>query len=334
MKYMQVICFLIALICQNKTHCFSLQEDISFLAKGPINAVAWHKNQLLAIAACRNRISVFSQNEKNLFSLGLKGHIQKVNTVAWRQEPLIENTKKPDIILASGSDDTTIKLWSMNEEGCKQTLTGHSGSVTTLAWHPCTQNFLASGSSDSTVKLWDISQKEPMLAEYKAGGFISIITWSDDGKYLAVASQTISNNNATNIITILSLEDKKLNVYAMYKKHTKKINGFVFLNNTRLLSCGDDGVLFSYDIQKKQMVSGMQLGDKIPCIARIKIKDTNFILIGFKANIELWEEKKDFNIDYIKSIPAHKKNVSCLLIDQETLFSGSEDMYVKQWNIQ
>ena len=59
-------------------------------------------------------------------------------------------------LLASGSSDNTVKLWSMTDYSLVKTLTGHTGSVNSVAISSDCK-ILASGSSDSTVKLWDLT---------------------------------------------------------------------------------------------------------------------------------------------------------------------------------
>ena len=60
-------------------------------------------------------------------------------------------------LLATGSDDDTVKLWRLSSDNssatCVATLAAHSGSVFSVAFHP-TAPLLATGSWDSTVKLW------------------------------------------------------------------------------------------------------------------------------------------------------------------------------------
>ncbi|MCG8362118.1 MAG: hypothetical protein MJA27_02150, partial [Pseudanabaenales cyanobacterium] len=58
-------------------------------------------------------------------------------------------------LLASGDFDATIHLWDTKTWDCIQTLTGHDGVISGLAFHPC-QPILASGGEDETIRLWDI----------------------------------------------------------------------------------------------------------------------------------------------------------------------------------
>jgi WD40 repeat protein len=57
-------------------------------------------------------------------------------------------------MLASGSDDYTIKLWDAKTGLELQTLKGHSDSVQSVAFSHDSQ-MLALGSYDYTIKLWD-----------------------------------------------------------------------------------------------------------------------------------------------------------------------------------
>jgi WD40 repeat protein len=59
--------------------------------------------------------------------------------------------------LASGSGDTTVRLWDLSDArhpAPLATLTGHTDVVWGVAFSPDGQ-ILASGSSDATVRLWD-----------------------------------------------------------------------------------------------------------------------------------------------------------------------------------
>src|SRR5947208_2107336 len=74
----------------------------------------------------------------------LRGHKGRIGRIAW----------SPDgRMLASGSEDTTIRLWNPETGECMQTFEGHKGAVWSVAFHPTGQT-LASGSQDRTVKLW------------------------------------------------------------------------------------------------------------------------------------------------------------------------------------
>ena len=62
---------------------------------------------------------------------------------------------KPSPLLASGSDDQTIRLWDSKSGNCLHILRGHSSRVWSVAFN-ANGAMLASGSEDQTIRLWDV----------------------------------------------------------------------------------------------------------------------------------------------------------------------------------
>jgi len=69
-----------------------------------------------------------------------------------------------DQVIASASEDMTVKVWGIPEGGLTANLEtplvdlhGHSRKVSLLRFHPTAENVLMSAGGDQNVKLWDIS---------------------------------------------------------------------------------------------------------------------------------------------------------------------------------
>ncbi len=58
--------------------------------------------------------------------------------------------------LASGSADTTIKLWDISTQQCTATLSGHKDKVQSIEFNPAEFNVLLSGAYDQTVRVQDV----------------------------------------------------------------------------------------------------------------------------------------------------------------------------------
>ena len=114
--------------------------------------------------------------------------------------PLLENTLtghshwvtsvgfSPDgQTLASGSLDSTIKLWDVQTGKVRHTLAGHSFGVLSVGFSPDGQT-LASGSWDNTIKLWDVQTGK--LRHTLTGHSYRVwsVEFSPDGQTLASGS--------------------------------------------------------------------------------------------------------------------------------------------------
>lgn len=102
-----------------------------------------------------------------------------------------------EYILASGSTDTTVKIWSIPENGLTETITestvtleGHLKKINTLLWHPTANNVLLSTGSDHKINLWDVELgKEKAVVEGVFQDTIHSIAYNKNGSQLVATSK-------------------------------------------------------------------------------------------------------------------------------------------------
>lgn len=98
-----------------------------------------------------------------------------------------------DDIIASGSEDCTVKVWQIPEGGLFRPLdepvvdlVGHQRRVGLVVWHPTVQNILLSGGSDNKVILWNVGTGEA-VTEIDFPDIPLSASWSFDGTKFVVS---------------------------------------------------------------------------------------------------------------------------------------------------
>ncbi|KAF7587085.1 hypothetical protein BBP40_007724 [Aspergillus hancockii] len=90
-------------------------------------------------------------------------------------------------MVASGSQDRTIKLWDTRTGEEVRTLKGHSNTVWSVAFSPNGQ-IVASGSHDRTIKLWDARTGEEVCTLEGHSNTVWSVAFSPDGQMVASGS--------------------------------------------------------------------------------------------------------------------------------------------------
>lgn len=150
-------------------------QQNSFAIK-PTNAIAFAPNgEWFALGGEDGLVRLVKPNG-DLINI-LNGHTSGIQALA------ITSDRKT---LASGSRDTTIRLWNIESGALLKVLDEHTNSVQGLAFSPDNKT-LASVSVDATSRLWDVESGTTRAILEGATGAVFSTVYSPDGKTLATA---------------------------------------------------------------------------------------------------------------------------------------------------
>lgn len=101
-----------------------------------------------------------------------------------------------DALLATASEDGTIKLWILPEEGITQDvseadaeLKGHAKKLILSRFHPVADYTMASAGADSTIRIWDITAHKYVLVYDEAKNVATGMEWSHNGSLLGAITK-------------------------------------------------------------------------------------------------------------------------------------------------
>ncbi|XP_014913625.1 uncharacterized protein coro1cb isoform X1 [Poecilia latipinna] len=130
--------------------------------------------------------------------LNKTGRIDKAYpTVCGHTGPVLDIDWCPhnDHVIASGSEDCTVMVWQIPENGLDAALSepvvvleGHSKRVGIVSWHPTARNVLLSAGCDNQVVIWNVGTGEAMISlDDMHPDVIFSVSWSRNGSLLCTA---------------------------------------------------------------------------------------------------------------------------------------------------
>jgi WD40 repeat protein len=226
-------------------------------------------------------------------------------------------------MLASGSEDKTIRLWDVASGAELRALRGHSSYVRAVAFSPDGKT-LASGGSDDPIRLWDVASGTELRALTGHSEAVSSVAFSPDGKTLASGG----SNMVIRLWDVASGTELRT-----FKGHSHIVNSVVFTPDGKTLASGSsDKTIKLWDV-----ASGAELSTLTGHSARVNS-------VAFAPNgktlasgstdktIRLWDVASGAELRALTDSPQGVESVA-FSPDGKMLASGSEDKTIRLWNV-
>ena len=153
-------------------------ETILQAHSGPIRCAEFSNNDnWLLTGDDEGNVKYFQMTFNNLRSFQV--HKEPVTSISFARS---------DLKFATGSDDATVKIVDFARAETEYTLSGHTGDVKTVQWHPWL-GLVASGGKDGAVKMWDPKSGHCATTMHGHKGAITCSKWNKNGNWLVTGSK-------------------------------------------------------------------------------------------------------------------------------------------------
>jgi len=272
---------------------------------------------------------VYGVQERNR----LLGHDGDITSVAF----------SPDgKIIASASDDGTIKLWNLEGHEIKTQPMSHNSHE--VSFSPDSKMLVSAG-TDGKIKLWSLEGEElnTLIREYPNNNNIRIVNTSDvlsvsfspNGKTIASVSNIQINRISTQAITLWNLEGQILKTFPLPENEEwiDKVYSVRFSPDGKTIATGSaSGIIRFLDLEGQELPNSPMYHGKT-------IREVNFSPDGKTiasasgdGTIKLW----NLEGEELHTFTGHSENVYSVNFspDGKTIASASGDGTIKLWNLE
>ncbi len=234
-------------------------------------------------------------------------------------------------IVATGSEDTTIRLWNIDTGAEIGVLTGHQKAVDSIIFHPHHSGLLVSGDRAGQIKLWQANPVEELMTINSHQSKVNCLAISPDGRLI------ISGGSDKTIkIWLLRLtDDRSIDCLATLKAHQLAVNGLAFNPieaEVAFASVSSDRRVILWGMESKTPLDILTAHTQAVKTLAFSPNGKLLATAGDDGLILIWD------VDchkLVQTLSAHRWTISALsfLANGNTLISASWDGNIKFWQV-
>ena len=150
-------------------------------------------------------------------------------------------------LVATGSADSTVKVWDIEKGHCTHNFKGHSGIISAVRFHYAPAKLhLASGSDDCKVRLWDLYARSCLAVLDSHVSVVRDFSFSEDGYLFSAGRDKVYNK--------WNLEELELAQTVPVFESIESLHLVDFQGRQAVCTAGEQGVFKLWDPESGELI--------------------------------------------------------------------------------
>ncbi|KAJ4130320.1 hypothetical protein NW768_007303 [Fusarium equiseti] len=233
-----------------------------------------------------------------------------------------------DSMIASASNDCTVKIWRVSDGKCLHTLTGHRDAVLSAVFVPSGETVI-SASLDKTVKFWSIKNGTCTRTLRGHNSAVQEVAISPDSTLLAFCS-SIELDAGSGKIWIWSVTERKY--LHEWQGNWGGVNSVAFSSDSTLLASGtEDGVVRVWRVENGECVHTLK-GHEEPVHSVVFAPDLSYLASSSAdGTIRVWDFANEECLHEFDCQAWDTK--TSISSDSQFISSASSKNLIRIWNV-
>ncbi|XP_005090782.1 F-box/WD repeat-containing protein 7 [Aplysia californica] len=219
-------------------------------------------------------------------------------------------------VVISGSTDRTLKVWNAETGQCRHTLYGHSSTVRCMSLH---ENQVVSGSRDATLRVWDV---DTGVCKHILMGHVAAVRCVQfDGKRVVSGAYdyTVRVWDPETETCLHTLQGHSNRVYSLQFDGVHVVSGS--LDTSIRVWDVESGNCLHTLIGHQSLTSGLELKDNI------------LVSGNADSTVKVWDITTGQCLQTLQGPNKHQSAVTCLQFSKKFVITSSDDGTVKIWDL-
>lgn len=189
--------------------------------------------------------------------------------------------------MLSASQDSTVRLWDINNRKCKVCYSGHSSYPVWCVDSSPVCDYFSTGSQDNTARLWCTDRIFPLRSLIGHTSDVNVVQFHPNGTYLATGS-------SDKTVRLWSVQDCK--AVRLFQGHKSGIYTLAFSPDGHMLaSAGEDRKVRVWDLTSGTLFKELRGHSDIIYSLCFNKDSTILVSGGMDATLRFWDIRKNVN---------------------------------------